>query len=44
MKKIEQWKIDYIKNNLNKKTRQEIANELDISVGTLQTYIKKYGK
>lgn len=43
MKKIEQWKIDYIKNNLNKKTRQEIANELDISVGTLQTYIKRYG-
>lgn len=43
MRKIEQWKIDYIKNNLNKKTRQEIANELNISVGTLQTYIKKYG-
>lgn len=43
MKKIEQWKIDYIKNNVDKKTRQEIANELNISIGTLQTYVKQYG-
>lgn len=41
MKKIEEWKINYIRENVGKKTRKEIANELDISMGTLQDYIKK---
>ena len=41
MKRLEEWKVNYIKDNVNKMSREKIAEQLDISIGTVQNYVQK---
>lgn len=41
MKRLEEWKVNYIKDNVNKMSREKIAEQLNISIGTVQNYVQK---